>query len=66
MKKLFILFLVSFIFTACATFQKQEEPAKETGFVISQEELEEFFPTLDPAETGHCTRCGIVNNQYNK
>lgn len=66
MKKIFVLFLVNFIFTACATYQKQEEPSKETGFVMSQEELEESFPILDPAETGHCTRCGIVNSHYNK
>lgn len=67
MKKLFVLFLVSFSFVACATSQKEaKETPRETGFVMSQEELEEFFPTLDPAETGHCNRCGIVNNYYNK
>ena len=58
MKKLFVLFLVSFIFIACATSQKQ---AKNTDFVLTQEELEEYFPQVDTSEFGHCTRCGILN-----
>ncbi len=62
--KVILILLCVVIFCACATSQKQEEPAQENGFVMSQEELEEFFPTLDPAETGHCTRCGIVENGH--
>ena len=62
MKKLFILGFICFGFVACATAQKEaKETPRETGFVMSQEELEEFFPPIDTSEMGHCTRCGILN-----
>lgn len=67
-KKLFIFFVVKKLFLllfilllgACATTQKEQTP-KETGFVLTQEMLEEYFEPLDPQEFGACTRCGILN-----
>ena len=65
MKKLFVLFLLVFIFCACTSTQKQEEPKQsETGFTMSQEELEKWFPPIDTSQFGHCTRCGLVENGH--
>jgi|GEM_PF-3028302 hypothetical protein len=67
MKKLLVLFLLSFVFCACANTQKQEDTNKtQTDFVMSQEELEEWFPQIDPSEYGHCTRCGFVEDEHTR